>query len=85
MSTPDPVDGRMIEAQPDPTIVANIAFLLGALPRADACTTMRHTLDRLYHGARAKGWGHDAAADYATRFGDAVVAQMHTQPSLGHA
>ena len=54
--------------------------------RAAGASGRRHltqVLEQLYHGIRGRGWGHLAAKEYVTKFGDQLLDVLRAGTSEG--
>jgi hypothetical protein len=72
---------QAVTLKPDPHSVRELAFLIASMPTVEcAGATFRRVLQKIHAGALAKGWSHQVAADYASVFGDAIVAAIHAMP-----
>ena len=58
---------------PDPEVIAGIADLLTELPPHRLDAHLARVLEQLYHGVRGRGWGHVAATEYMTKFGNQLL------------
>lgn len=70
-----------MSAQPNPACVRAVAFYLGAMNRTEAGDGMRMTLNAIRNGLIERGWQPDEAAEFACRFGDAVVDCIRSTPT----
>jgi hypothetical protein len=68
----------MSTLRPDPRSVHELTALIVSLPSDRVGATFGRVLRRLYAGAVAKGWDHQAAADYAAAFGDQILSSICT-------
>lgn len=70
-----------MNAHPDPSCVREVAFYLGAMTQPNACDGMAKILTAIRNGLVEQGWQPDDAADFACRFGDAVVERIRSTPT----
>lgn len=71
--------------EPDLEIVGNIAAALAHAPSDKVGRLLEKTLERLYFGARFKGWGHAPAADFAATYGHQIRAAIQAGPLISPA